>query len=96
MASARSPWPCPFPCWLFSLDLRQWVGLAGKTMLSLFLAILSITFVTIAGFFWIPGVTDWKLVGMAVSVYTGGTPNLAAVKTGLAVDPDLYLGLSYL
>ena len=79
------------PLLLFSLDLRQWVGLAGKTMLSLFLAILSITFVTTAGFFWIPGVTDWKLVGMAVSVYTGGTPNLAAVKTGLAVDPDLYL-----
>ncbi len=79
------------PLLLFSLDLRQWVRLAGKTILSLFLAIVSITTIATAGFFWISGVTDWKLVGMAVSVYTGGTPNLAAVKTGLAVDPDLYL-----
>ena len=79
------------PLLLFSLDLRQWVSLAGKTILSMALAVVSIVVVSAAGFFWIPGVADWKLVGMAVSVYTGGTPNLAAVKTALAVDPDLYL-----
>lgn len=79
------------PLLLFSLDLRQWVGLAGKTMLSMGLAIISITLVSTAGFFLLPGVTDWKLVGMAVSVYTGGTPNLAAVKTALTVPPDLYI-----
>ena len=79
------------PLLLFSLDLRQWIGLARKTILSMALAMISIVMVSAAGFFWIPGLTDWKLVGMAVSVYTGGTPNLAAVKTALAVDPDLYL-----
>ena len=79
------------PLLLFSLDMRQWVGLAGKTILSLCLAIISITAISLAGFFWLPGVGNWKLVGMAVSVYTGGTPNLAAMKTGLSVDPDLYL-----
>lgn len=79
------------PLLLFSLDLRQWVSLAGKTILSMALAVASITLVSAAGFFWLPGITDWKLVGMAVSVYTGGTPNLAAVKTALEVDPDLYL-----
>ena len=79
------------PLLLFSLDLKQWMRLAGKTLLSMVLAIFSIILVSGAGYLWISGVDNWKLVGMAVAVYTGGTPNLAAIKTALAVDPDLFL-----
>ena len=79
------------PLLLFSLDLRQWVHLAGKTILSMVLATLSIILVSAAGYLWIAGVDNWKLVGMAVGVYTGGTPNLAAIKTALDVDPQLFL-----
>ncbi len=79
------------PLLLFSLDLKQWVHLAGKTILSMVLAILSIIIVSSAGYLWISGVDNWKLVGMAVGVYTGGTPNLAAIKTALDVDPELFL-----
>jgi len=76
---------------LFSLDLRQWMQLAGKTILSMTLAILSIILVSTGGYLWISGVDNWKLVGMAVGVYTGGTPNLAAIKTALDVNPELFL-----
>ncbi|MEH0022679.1 MAG: DUF819 family protein [Desulfobacter sp.] len=79
------------PLLLFSLDLRQWLGLAGKTLLSMVLAIMSIILVSATGILWISGVDNWKLTGMAVGVYTGGTPNLAAIKTALSVDPDLFL-----
>ena len=79
------------PLLLFSLDLKQWVGLAGKTLLSMVLATGSIILVSMAGFLLINGVDNWKLVGMAVGVYTGGTPNLAAIKTALDVDPELFL-----
>ena len=33
----------------------------------------------------------WKVAGMLVGVYTGGTPNLAAIKTALEVDPSLFI-----
>lgn len=79
------------PLLLFSLDMKQWLHLAGKTILSMALAILSIILVSAAGYLWISGVDNWKLVGMAVGVYTGGTPNLAAIKTALEVDPELFL-----
>ena len=79
------------PLLLFSMDLRQWVHLAGKTMLSMGFAFISIILVSATGYFFISGVDNWKLVGMAVGVYTGGTPNLAAIKTALDVNPELYL-----
>ncbi|MCG8616047.1 MAG: DUF819 family protein, partial [Desulfobacterales bacterium] len=79
------------PLLLFSLDLRQWVHLAGKTILSMGLATLSIILVSATGLLFLSGADNWKLMGMAVGVYTGGTPNLAAIKTALDVDPERFL-----
>ncbi|HCY85221.1 MAG TPA: hypothetical protein DHV36_08815 [Desulfobacteraceae bacterium] len=79
------------PLLLFSLDLKQWVHLAGKTILSMGLATLSIILVSATGLLFLSGPDNWKLMGMAVGVYTGGTPNLAAIKTALDVDPELFL-----
>jgi uncharacterized membrane protein len=81
------------PLLLFSLDLRQWVHLAGKTILSMGLATLSIIIVACLGFLFVNDLIaeSWKLVGMAVAVYTGGTPNLAAIKTALDVDPTIFI-----
>jgi uncharacterized membrane protein len=33
----------------------------------------------------------WKVSGMLTGVYTGGTPNMAAMKTALNVDTEVYL-----
>jgi uncharacterized membrane protein len=81
------------PLLLFSLDLKQWIHLAGKTILSMVLATISIAIASCLGFLFINGLVleSWKLVGMAVAVYTGGTPNLAAIKTALQVDPTIFI-----
>ena len=81
------------PLLLFSLDLKQWIHLAGKTILSMVLATISIAIASCLGFLFINDLIkeSWKLVGMAVAVYTGGTPNLASVKTALNVDPTIFI-----
>jgi uncharacterized membrane protein len=33
----------------------------------------------------------WKIAGMLIGVYTGGTPNLAAIGTALKVDPTTFI-----
>jgi uncharacterized membrane protein len=37
------------------------------------------------------GAESWKIAGMLVGVYTGGTPNLAAIGTALKVDSLTYV-----
>ncbi len=81
------------PLLFFSIDVKKWSKLAGKSLLCMLLATTAIFIVSYGAFFIIRGkVTgDWKLVGMAVGLYTGGTPNLAAIKAALGVDNDTYI-----
>ncbi|HOD28477.1 MAG TPA: DUF819 family protein [Syntrophales bacterium] len=82
------------PLMFFSIDVRRWSRLAGKSLLSFMLQILSILIVATLGFFvfrgWV-GEETWKLAGMFVGVYTGGTVNLGAIATALRTDQTLYL-----
>ncbi len=81
------------PLLLFSLDVRQWSRLAAKSMLSMVLAAFSIVVISLLlMMFFRHGIPDaWQLSGMAIGLYTGGTPNLAAIKTALQVDSTRYL-----
>lgn len=81
------------PLLFFSIDVKKWSKLAGKSLLCMLLATIAIIIVSYGAFFIIRGkVTgDWKLVGMAIGLYTGGTPNLAAIKAALGVDNDTYI-----
>jgi uncharacterized membrane protein len=81
------------PLLLFSLDLKKWIKLAKGAMLSLALAIFSVLVVIIAGYFiFRDSINDTgKIAGMLVGVYTGGTPNLAAIGTALQVDAETFL-----
>ncbi len=86
--------PLAIPLILFSANLRQWSNLAGKTAISMFIGLVSVTVMVIAGFLilnnqHIPEL--WKVGGMLIGVYTGGTPNLAALKLMLDVDEEIYL-----
>ncbi len=87
--------PIALPLLLFSLDIRQWFRLAGKTMVSLGLIIVAVTLMAAAcSLLFSEHVDDaWKVSGLMIGVYTGGTPNLAAIKTALAVDPSMYLAI---
>lgn len=86
--------PLAIPLLLFSANIREWGKLARVTLKSMILGVLSVTIVVFAGFFIFSGMGIpelWKVAGMLIGVYTGGTPNLAALKLMLNVDPDTYL-----
>ncbi len=85
--------PLAIPLLLFSLDLRKWIKLAHGAVLSLILAMISLVASVFAGYYLfaenIP--ESWKVGGMLIGVYTGGTPNLAAIATALDVAPDTFI-----
>ena len=86
--------PLAIPLLLFSSNIRQWFSLAGKTALSMLFGLLSVVIMVFVGFFIFEGhgIRDlWKIGGMLIGVYTGGTPNLASLKIMLGIDDDIYL-----
>lgn len=86
--------PLAIPLLLFSVDIRKWFSVAGKTMLSMLFAFTGVLSTVIFGYFLFKGhgLDDlWKVSGMLVGVYTGGTPNLASIKLALDVDETLYV-----
>ncbi|WP_163707599.1 DUF819 family protein [Mangrovibacterium lignilyticum] len=85
--------PLAIPLLLFSLDVKRWLHLARRAMLSMVLGIVSLVTVIIIGFFILKNhIPDaWKIGGMLVGIYTGGTPNLAAIATALDVDPNIFI-----
>ncbi len=85
--------PLALPLLLFSLNIKTWFKMAGKTALSLLLAIISMLIPIILGYFIFKNSIDenWKVAGMLTGVYSGGTPNLASIKTALDVDPNTYI-----
>jgi len=82
------------PMLLFTLDIRRWSSVAGKAMLSMLLATTSVVTLATSLFFVFRGQgpeTASHLAAMSVGVYTGGTPNLAAIKAGLDIPHGEYI-----
>ncbi len=82
------------PLMLFSANIKQWGKMAGKTIASLLIGLFSVVLVIVVGYFIFQekGIRDlWKLSGLLIGVYTGGTPNLASLKLMLDVDADTYI-----
>lgn len=88
--------PVAIPLLLFSSDLRQWTKLAPKSVLSLILGIISLIVIVFLGYilFNERNIEDFtKIGGLLIGVYTGGTPNLAALKLVLDVNDELYIAV---
>jgi len=86
--------PLALPLVFFSIDIKRWSRLAGKSILSFALAALATVVATAIGFSIFRrtiGAESWKVGGMLIGVYTGGTPNLAAIGNALQVDPTTYV-----
>jgi len=85
--------PLAIPLLLFSINIKNWFRIAGKTMLSMILALSSIIIIVILGNFLFQDSIDesWKISGMLVGVYSGGTPNLASIQAALDVDKTVYI-----
>lgn len=81
------------PLVLFSENVIKWAKMAKYTFISLLLGVASVVILVFIGFFIfrdkIPEI--WKVSGMMIGIYTGGTANLAAIARGLNVDMDLYI-----
>jgi uncharacterized membrane protein len=84
-----------FPLLLFSLNIKRWLKFAKKGFLSVALALVAGIVMVTAGFFiWKDAFPDaWKLAGMFEGIYTGGSPNFAALKLILGVDSDRFVVL---
>jgi uncharacterized membrane protein len=86
--------PIALPLLLFSIDIKKWLNVAGKTMLSMLFALTGVIMMVALGYFLFRDgtITDlWKISGLLVGVYTGGTPNLASIKLALDVDESIYV-----
>ena len=81
------------PLVLFSENVVKWAKMAKTTFISLLLGVVSVLVLVFIGFYIfrdrIPEI--WKISGMMIGVYTGGTPNLAAIARALAVEEELYI-----
>ncbi len=81
------------PLLLISLDLKKWLKHAKDAVLSLVLALISLMVAIFSGYYWFADeITESAgVTGMLIGVYTGGTPNLAAIGKALNVSPDLFI-----
>ena len=82
-----------FPLLLFSLNVRRWMKYAKEGFISMALALVSIIVIIVTGFLIFRDIVPdcWKVGGMLVGVYTGGTPNLVSLKLALDVDPNIFI-----
>ena len=86
--------PIAIPLLLFSANARNLKGLAGKAVLSMFFALVAVTITVFAGYFIFrgEGITGMPHVSaMMIGLYTGSTPNLAAIKIALNADETTYI-----
>lgn len=81
------------PMLLFALDIKSWLLIAREALLSLLIAMVALLAAVFAGYTLFGYLIDesWKVTGMLIGLYTGGTPNLAAIATALNVDSNTFL-----
>jgi uncharacterized membrane protein len=82
-----------FPLLLFSLNIRRWLKYAKEGFVSMALAFFSIIVIIITGYLIFRNIVPsaWKIGGLLVGVYTGGTPNMVSLKLALDVDSTEFI-----
>ncbi len=81
------------PLLLFSTDFPKWLRMAPKAVLSFGLATLAVMVVAAATTVILSNQDPetWKMAGMTVGVYTGGTPNMSAIGLALEVTDEKFV-----
>ncbi|MEN8247861.1 MAG: DUF819 family protein [Bacteroidota bacterium] len=81
------------PLILFSMDIKKWFKQANHAFSSLLIGLFTVLVMIFIGYWLfkdgIPGAGD--VGGLLVGVYTGGTPNMAAIKTALEIPNEIYI-----
>ncbi len=88
--------PLAIPLMLFSTDLKKWLGLAKGLLLSFALACISaVTAAGVVGWAFRERTDEWwKIAGMLVGVYVGGTANMSAVGVALETRNETFVLLN--
>lgn len=90
--------PLALPLIFFSMNLRSWgkkqAGMTAKAFSGALLAIIIASFFAYAIFHPYLGEEAWKMSGMLVGCYSGGTPNLAAIGTALQMSSTNYIAVN--
>lgn len=84
------------PLLLFSTDLKKWVSLARGLLVSFACAcVAAVTAAGAVGWFF-RGATEewWKIAGMLVGVYVGGTANMSAIGFALETKQETFVVLN--
>jgi uncharacterized membrane protein len=86
------------PMILLSVNIKSWVRIAKTSLISFGCACFFIFIISIiTGLFFavkVDGTHGWKVVGMLVGTYSGGSMNLAAVGKGLNTPGDLFVAVN--
>ena len=87
--------PIAIPMMLFNSDFKRFS--VKKSLMTLICGVFAVILTVITGFLIFKdnlGVEGHKIGGMLTGVYTGGTPNLAALKLMLKVKEETYILLN--
>lgn len=81
------------PLLLFSINVKSALNLAGDTLKGMGLALLSVIVISIIGaVIFNDQVADvWQVAGMSVGAYTGGGPNMAAIKSAIDGKESIFV-----
>lgn len=84
------------PLLLFNSNFSEWISHSGKSILSYVLSVLAVIISSVL-FFQVfkNAIPDaWKISGMLVGVYTGGTPNMSAIGMAFGTPQEIYILLN--
>lgn len=81
------------PLLLFSISVKSALSMAGDTLKGMALALLSVIVIsTLGALLFKDQVADvWQVAGMSVGAYTGGGPNMAAIKTAIDGKESIFV-----
>lgn len=81
------------PLLLFSINVKSALSMAGDTLKGMALALLSVIVIsTLGALLFKDQVADvWQVAGMSVGAYTGGGPNMAAIKTAIDGKESIFV-----
>lgn len=81
------------PLLLFSINVKSALSMASDTLKGMGLALLSVIVISTAGaILFNDQVADvWQVAGMSVGAYTGGGPNMAAIKTAIDGKESIFV-----
>lgn len=88
--------PLAIPLVLFSSDFRAWLDQSRATVVSFVCAVIAVCTTSFLAAHFLSDLTSdyWKVSGMLVGVYSGGTPNLLSIGMALEAKEETFVLLN--